>query len=52
MESMSNARYPRSVPDEDHVAAIMVETGVSESDAWEILAIDRGDIAGDMRQVD
>lgn len=47
----TNASYPPDVPDEDHVARIMRELGVTESDAWEILAIERGDIDGDATEV-
>lgn len=42
------ATYPTTTPDEDHVAAIVDRTGVTESEAWEILARERGEIDGDV----
>jgi hypothetical protein len=44
--------FPRSVPDEDHVATIMADLAVSESQAWMILALERGEIDGDVVLVD
>lgn len=44
-------RWPRSVPDDVHVRAIMKETGLSEDTARLALDIARGDSIGDVVEV-
>lgn len=46
------ATYPPHIPDEDHVAEIMRRTGVTESEAWFILALERGELEGDAIELD
>ena len=40
--------FDTSIPDEDHVAALMAETGVDESEARFMLALGRGELEGDV----
>lgn len=44
-------RYPRDVPDDEHVAAIMRETGFDEDYARFYLAMERGVVDGDVVEV-
>jgi hypothetical protein len=47
-DSRALTRWPRDVPDEDHIRAIMRETGLSEGQARLALDIGRGDSVGDV----
>ena len=44
--------YPTSIPDDEHVAAIVAELGVPESEARMILALERREIDGDLVPAD
>lgn len=50
--ALAVARWPRDVPDEVHVRAIMRETGLSEDVAHLLLDLGRGDSEGDVIEVD
>lgn len=46
--SRSADSYPRDVPDEQHLARIMAQTGVTADEAGFILRLERGEIDGDV----
>jgi hypothetical protein len=45
---MTRAIYSYDIPDEVHIAQIMERNGMPEDEARFVLALERGEISGDM----